>query len=190
MVILKLLGSKMEYNKKEQLLDKINGLRLTSTNASDTLYNRGVVDAFRRTNEFFDEELIPEVPAYVAEWYEDNKGNLDYNLWNYIMDWDEQEPDKFLSWFNSSSKAFKTIVNMHQFSYKIKKEKKYKVKFKNVQKGSESFKFDTISGKWYFGFNKESSTTRLYHTKEELEANGFGGVFGNPMFEVEEVKSE
>lgn len=51
----------MEYNKKEQLLDKINGLRLTSTNASDTLYNRGVVDAFRRTNEFFDDELIPEV---------------------------------------------------------------------------------------------------------------------------------
>lgn len=41
----------MKYNKKEQLLDKINGLRLTSTNASDTLYNRGVVDAFRRTNE-------------------------------------------------------------------------------------------------------------------------------------------
>lgn len=40
----------MNYNKKEQLLDKINGLRLTSTNASDTLYNRGVVDAFRRTN--------------------------------------------------------------------------------------------------------------------------------------------
>lgn len=65
----------MEYNKKEQLLDKINGLRLTSTNASDTIYNRGVVDAFRRTNEFFDEELIPEVPQYVADWYESNKKN-------------------------------------------------------------------------------------------------------------------
>lgn len=47
----------MDYNKKEQLFDKINGLRLTSTNASDTLYNRGVVDAFRCTNEFFDEDI-------------------------------------------------------------------------------------------------------------------------------------
>lgn len=178
----------MEYNLKEQLFDKINGLRLTSTNASDTLYNRGVVDAFRRTNEFFDEELIPEVPAYVAEWYEDNKGNLDYNLWNYIKDWDEQEPDKFLSWFNSSSKAFKTIVNMHQFGYKIKKEKKYKVKFKNVQKGSESFKFDTISGKWYFGMTSGSDTVRLYHTKEELIEGGFEWVFSCEGVEVEEVE--
>lgn len=40
----------MNYNKKEQLLDKINGLRLTSTNASDTLYNRGVVNAFSQSN--------------------------------------------------------------------------------------------------------------------------------------------
>lgn len=74
----------MEYNKKEQLFDEINGLRLTSTNASDTLYNRGVVDAFRRTNEFFGEELIPEVPQYVIDWYEENKDSLDYNLWNLL----------------------------------------------------------------------------------------------------------
>lgn len=48
----------MNYNKKEQLLDKINGLRITSTNASDTLYNRGVVDAFRRTNEIFEGDIL------------------------------------------------------------------------------------------------------------------------------------
>ena len=96
----------MDYNKKEQLLDKINGLRLTSTNASDTLYNRGVVDAFRRTNGFFDEELVPEVPQYVIDWYEENKGNLDYNLWNFIMDWDEQEPSEFINWFNRIMKLY------------------------------------------------------------------------------------
>ena len=113
----------MRYNKKEQLLDKINGLRLTSTNASDTLYNRGVVDAFRRTNEFFDEELIPEVPQYVIDWYEENKDNLDYNLWNYIMEWEDTEEDSFKRWVNNSKDAFQTIINMHQFGYKIKEEK-------------------------------------------------------------------
>lgn len=118
----------MDYNKKEQLLDKINGLRLTSTNASDTLYNRGVVDAFRRTNEFFDEELIPEVPQYVIDWYEENKGNLDYNLWNYIMDWEDTEEDSFKRWVNNSKDAFQTIINMNQFGYKNKEEKKYLVK--------------------------------------------------------------
>lgn len=179
MVILKLLGSKMEYNKKEQLLDKINGLRLTSTNASDTLCNRGVVDAFRRTNEFFDEELIPEVPAYVAEWYEDNKGNLDYNLWNYIMDWDEQEPDKFLRWFNSSSKAFKTIVNMHQFGYKIKKEKKYLVKL--IQGGQ--YLHTDHSGETYFTAFSQSN-----YTKNKLEELNLEWVFDCPGIKLEEVE--
>lgn len=27
-----------------------------------------------------------------------------------------------------------------------------------------------------------------YHTEEELRKAGFGGVFGNPIFEVEEVE--
>lgn len=180
----------MEYNLKEQLFDKINGLRLTSTNASDTLYNRGVVDAFRRTNEFFDEKLIPEVPQYVIDWYEENKGNLDYNLWNYIMDWEDIEEDNFKRWVNSSKDAFQTIINMHQFGYKIKDEKKYKVKFKNVVKDSSCLKYDGVVGKWYFGMENDSIAIHLYHTKEELEAGGFGGVFDNPMFEVVEVEDD
>lgn len=178
----------MEYNKKEQLFDKINGLRLTSTNASDTLYNRGVVDAFRRTNEFFDEELIPEVPQYVIDWYEENKGNLDYNLWNYIMDWEDTEEDSFKIWVNNSKDAFQTIINMHQFGYKIKREKKYKVKFKNVVKDSSCLKYDGVVGKWYFGMESDSIAIHLYHTKEEIEEAGFGEVFNSPLFEVEEVE--
>lgn len=176
----------MRYNKKEQLLDKINGLRLTSTNASDTLYNRGVVDAFRRTNEFFDEELIPEVPQYVIDWYEENKDNLDYNLWNYIMDWEDTEEDSFKRWVNNSKDAFQTIINMHQFGYKIEEDKKYLVKCKNVMKDSSFLKYDSIVGRWYFGMKSDSIEIHLYHTKEELEAGGFGGVFYSSLFEVEE----
>lgn len=178
----------MEYNKKEQLFDRINGLRLTSTNVSDIMYNNGVVDAFRRTNEFFDEELIPEVPQYVADWYEDNKGNLDYNLWNYIMDWEEQEPDNFLSWFNASKEAFQTIVNMHQFGYKVKEEKKYSVKIKGVVTNSSTLKHNTELGKWYMGRLDEFEGVVAYHTKGELEKGGFGDVFDNPLFEVKEVE--
>lgn len=177
----------MEYNKKEQLLDKINGLRLTSTNASDTLYNRGVVDAFRRTNEFFDEELIPEVPQYVIDWYEENKDSLDYNLWNFIMDWGEQEPSEFINWFNRNNEAFKTIVNMKQFGYKLKEEKKYLVKCKNVMKDSSFLKYDSIVGRWYFGMKSDSIEIHLYHTKEELIEGGFEWIFSCEGVEVEEV---
>lgn len=175
----------MKYNLKEQLFDKINGLRLTSTNASDTLYNRGVVDAFRRTNEFFDEELIPEVPQYVIDWYEENKDNLDYNLWNYIMDWEDTEEDSFKRWVNNSKDAFQTIINMHQFGYKIKKEKKYLVKIKgDIEENILVYGYGV---KRYFFSSYMYGNRRTYHTKEELEAGGFGGVFDNPMIEVEEV---
>ena len=176
----------MDYNKKEQLLDKINGLRLTSTNASDTLYNRGVVDAFRRTNEFFDEELIPEVPQYVIDWYEENKGNLDYNLWNYIMDWEDTEEDSFKRWVNSSKDAFQTIINMHQFGYKIKGEKKYLVKIKgDIQENILVYGYGV---KRYFFSSYMYGNRRTYHTKDELTEGGFEWVFSCEGVEVKEVE--
>lgn len=45
-----------------------------------------------------------------------------------------------------------------------------------------------VTGKWYFGFNQESSTTRLYHTKEDLVNAGFEWMFSCPGFNVEEVE--
>lgn len=77
---------------------------------------------------FFNKELVPEVPQYVADWYEENKGNLDYNLWNYIMDWEDAEEDEFKRWVNNSKDAFQTIINMHQFGYNVEKVDLYRVK--------------------------------------------------------------
>lgn len=77
---------------------------------------------------------------------------------------------------------------MHQFGYEVGKEKKYKVKFKNIQSGTRYLKYDGVIEKWYFGINQDSNATRLCHTKEELEEAGFGEVFDSPLFEVEEVE--
>ena len=178
----------MEYNKKEQLLDKINGLMINNPCSKENWINKGISEVFKRTENFFNKELVPEVPQYVIDWYEENKGNLDYNLWNYIMDWEDTEEDSFKRWVNNSKEAFQTIINMHQFGYKIKKDKKYKVKFNNVVKDSSFLKYDCVVGKWYFGFNQESITARLYHTLKELEDAGFGEVFNSKMFEVKEVE--
>ena len=111
----------MEYNKKEQLLDKIRGLEFVNPDEYGAKYNRGVREAKARVDSFFNKELEPEVPQYVADWYEENKKNLDYNIWNYIMDWEDTEEDSFKRWVNNSKDAFQTIINMHQFGYKIER---------------------------------------------------------------------
>lgn len=72
--------------------------------------------------------------------------------------------------------------------YEVEKEKKYKVKFKNIQSGTRYLKYDGVIEKWYFGINQDSSAARLCHTKKELEEAGFGEVFNSPLFEVEEVE--
>lgn len=132
------------------------------------------------------------VPQFVADWYEENKDDFEYALWewfNYDSDEGSRKNNKFYMWLNNClNEPVETLVKMKLFGYSVEKEKKYIIKFKNVQKGSESFKFDKVTGKWYFGFNQESSTTRLYHTKEDLVNAGFAWMFSCPGFEIEEVE--
>lgn len=49
-------------------------------------------------------------------------------------------------------------------------------------------KFDKTMDSWYFGNDTEYSYTKNAHTRKELEAGGFCGVFNSPLFEVEEVE--
>lgn len=132
----------------------------------------------------------PHVDQFIADWYETYKDNLEYSLW----EWMRYEPNreknkKFFLWLNdASNKPVETLVKMKLFGYSVEKEKKYIIKLKNVQKGSESFKFDRVIEKWYFGFNQESTTARLYHTKEDLVNAGFEWMFNCPGIEIEEVE--
>lgn len=130
----------------------------------------------------------PVVLQFVADWYEENKHDLEYNLWNYIMDWDEIEDDEFKKWFNHSSEAFQTLVNMHQFGYTVEKEKRYLVKVKGFAHSSNYLKRDNKVNYWYFGTNSEKGSLVIKHTRKELEEAGFGEVFNSPLFEVEEVE--
>jgi hypothetical protein len=169
----------MEYNKKEQLFDKINGLMINNPCLKENWINEGISEVFKRTENFFNKELVPEVPQYVADWYEENKDNLDYNLWNFIMDWEDTEEDNFKKWVNNSKGAFQTIINMHQFGYKIKEEKKYLVKL--IYGGQ--YLYTDLSGETYFtAFNYYN------YTKDKLEELNLEWVFDCPGIKLEEVE--
>lgn len=173
---------------KQELIDKyedkLKDVQLKFASNFKTKVYEGLVEDLRQ----LDEPQKVEIPQFVADWYKENKHDLEYNLWNYIMDWDEIEDDEFKNWFSNSKESFQTIINMHQFGYKIKKEKKYKVKFNNVVKDSSCLKYDGVVGRWYFGMESDSIAIRLYHTQKELEDAGFGEVFNSKMFEVKEVE--
>lgn len=132
-----------------------------------------------------------DVPQFVVDWYEEHKDNLEYSIWDwmkYNLEPKKRENAQFSKWIASTENhPVETLVSMKLFGYEVK-EKKYIIKLKNVQKGSESFKFDRVIEKWYFGFNQESITARLYHTKEDLVNAGFEWMFNCPGIEIEEVE--
>ena len=127
------------------------------------------------------------IPQFIADWYEEHKSNLDYELWNYIRDWENQEKSEFKNWFDYSKKAFQTLVNMHQFGYEVEKEKRYLVKVKGVS-GEARYLNREVDGDWYINNKQETHHFKVLHTRKELEQAGFSWVFDCPGVEVEEVE--
>lgn len=126
----------------------------------------------------------PVVPQYVADWYEEHKENIDYELWEYLVDWVNQKPSDFKEWLNTNYEASQTLVNMHQFGYEVESEKEYVIKLKN---SPQILLYEEKNEEYYFAehcgiFSRES------HTRKELEEAGFGWIFSCEGIEVEEVE--
>lgn len=128
------------------------------------------------------------VPQFVADWYEKNKDSFDYNLWEYLTEWERQEPSDFKNWINDKDIAFQTLVNMHQFGYEVEKEKRYLVKVVGMSGLHEYLNFDTTENRWIFFDSGNTKTYRTHHTRKEIEESGFGWVFECPGIEIEEVE--
>jgi hypothetical protein len=62
----------------------------------------------------------PVVPQYVADWYEENKEDYDYELWDYFTSFNDQEDNDFKKWIRKEgTEPIITLVNMHQFGYEV-----------------------------------------------------------------------
>jgi len=174
-------------NKKE-LIEKIENL--------NKLYGEGrnyvAADAVSELVEQLDEPQKVVVPQMVADWYEENKDVFEANLYrcayNIPSVFDGAKLNEFERWFlTAGTKPFQTLVNMHQFGYEVEKGKRYRVRFKGLDKDLEylNFKHGHV---WVFSDNIENEEYRTAHTRKELEEAGFGEVFNSTLFEVEEVE--
>ena len=71
----------------------------------------------------------PVVPQFVADWYEDNRDDFEFNLYRLCIDYYNCDLDmKMTIWFRDKrNKSIQTLVAMHQVGYEVKKEKQYVV---------------------------------------------------------------
>lgn len=143
----------------------------------------------------------PVVPQYVANWYEEIKGefylNLHYFAWDIFESLDENAcvpekalDDDFTRWYRKNKNAIQIIVNMHQFGYEVEKEPRYTVRLKGLTSKRSYLNYLIEDDRWYLNDEVSSVAARTHHTRKELEQGGFGEVFDNPMFEVTEVEDE
>ena len=131
----------------------------------------------------------PVVPQYVADWYEDNNGDLNGALFIMVRLWDEKSRNSdFYRWFRKDKEAFQTLVNMHQFGYEVEKGLRYTVRIKGIDGYSKYLNRDTKTQTWLFASKTELERFRAHHTRKELESNGFGWVFSCEGVEVKEVE--
>ncbi|MDT2472050.1 DUF1642 domain-containing protein [Enterococcus avium] len=71
-----------------------------------------------------DEPQIVKVKPYVAEWFEKNKDDLEFNIWRYIKNWNEHPKDEFQMFMNNGpSKPIETLIRM-QDGYEVEEEPK------------------------------------------------------------------
>lgn len=133
----------------------------------------------------------PVVPQYVADWYEDNNGDLNGALFIMVRMWDEKSRNSdFYRWFLKDKGAFQTLVNMHQFGYEVEKEPRYTVRIKGVDGYATHLNENLDNHEWFFASDDEIKGYRIKHTRKELESNGFGWVFSCKGVEVKEVTDE
>ena len=130
----------------------------------------------------------PVVPQFVADWYEEHKDNLEFNIFDYVYRFNQNAGFDFKDWFDDfNTKPIQTLVNMHQFGYEVEKEKRYLVKLKGIEKEKCYLNYN-FGGVWLFYNQENFYGYRAHHTRKEIEDAGFGEVFNSPLFEVEEVE--
>ena len=132
----------------------------------------------------------PVVPQFVADWYEENKKDYDYELWDYLSSWEDQKKDDFKKWIGESYKGDEsiiTLVNMHQFGYEVEEEPRYMVRVKGIS-GNNSYLNQEDGEDFLFADSEEFGDFRAKFTRKELEDADFGWVFDCPGVEVKEVE--
>lgn len=132
------------------------------------------------------------IPQFVADWYEEHKDDLEFNIWDWIKYTQEEEKienRQFTEWLGEiENKPVETLVKMKLYGYTVEKEKRYLVKMKGLRENTSYLNYDSIDAEWYFADAENGPAVGTHCTRKELESAGFGWIFSCEGIEVEEVE--
>ena len=115
---------------KQEAIEKIEKGKSNFNAWEDLVRNRAFEDALTIVKKI-DEPERPVVPQFVADWYEEHKDNFEYSI-QCLCVHGCLPVRKIQTWFdNEDNKPIETLVMMHKFGYKVKKEKLYTVEIPN-----------------------------------------------------------
>lgn len=166
-------------NKKE-LIESISHL------PSDCSRPRPMIDKLTTLEliKLLDETQEVEIPMFVADWIEEGKKHCKDVSDLFDFDFTNEEVG---NWF-LQEKPFDLVARAWLDGYTVEKEKRYRVKLKNVSDLFGILNFGKHSKEWLFSDSHTNSHHRTAHTRKELEDAGFGWVFDCEGIEVKEVE--
>ena len=133
-----------------------------------------------------DEPEKPVVPQFVADWYEDHKDDIEYNLYNLCTDFRKQKLRVDLHvWFgDDNNKPIETLVKMKLFGYdveyEVEKEKLYLASFRDT---NQYLGWNEKLGEWFMSCSP--FTSGVEQTQETWESVG---IWNNPAFEIKKAE--
>lgn len=171
---------------KQELIKNLGYVRYSDTDDERyNYYNKGIDTAISFAKKLAEPEK-PVVPQFVADWYEENKNDFEYNLYRLCIDFCGRKLHEDLhEWFKfDKNKPIETLILMHEFGYEVEKEKLYTV----FQPATNEFLYTEPSGSlrsdavtWTY-----AAETEEYHfTQQKLEELHY---WDNPAFEIKEVE--
>lgn len=117
---------------KQEVIEKIEACKSPFISEDDTIFNYGLDKALSIIKQL-DEPEKSVVPQFVADWYEENKDDFEYNLYRLCIDFCGRKLHEDLhEWFKfDKNKPIETLILMHKFGYEVEKEKLYTVELPN-----------------------------------------------------------
>lgn len=140
-----------------------------------------------RLLDLIDELVSPvKVPQFVAEWFEKNKDDLEFNIWKYIRNWNEHPKDGFQMFMNNGpSKPIETLIRMKD-GYEVEEEPEWVVK-----RGLFYFEeFDSQMNGDKFGFNGDQRLAKAHHFSDKSKAEAVADLIGGEVKKTENDVSE